>query len=81
MDARCKSIHAEKYLQVFGNKEFFVEAYPIKRKANCHEGLETFVREYGAMKRLIYDGAPEHIRRKAEFQSIMRKYYIRVHVA
>ena len=29
MDARCNSIHAEKYLQVFGNKEFFVEAYPI----------------------------------------------------
>ena len=55
MDARCNSIHAEKYLQVFGNKEFFVEAYPIKQKADCHEGLETFVRKYGAMKRLIYD--------------------------
>jgi hypothetical protein len=81
MDARCKSIHAEKYLQVFGNKEFFVEAYPIKRKADCHEGLETFVREYGAMEQLIYDGAPEQIGRKTEFQRIMRKYDIRGHVA
>ena len=36
MDAWCNSINAEKYLQVFGNKEFFVEAYPIKRKADCH---------------------------------------------
>ena len=26
MDARCNSIHAEKYLRVFGNREFFVEA-------------------------------------------------------
>ena len=36
MDARCNSIHAEKYLQVFGNKELFVEACPINRKADCH---------------------------------------------
>ena len=49
MDARCKSIHAQKYLQLFGNKELFVEAYPIKQKVDCHEGLDTFVREYGAM--------------------------------
>ena len=59
MDARCDSIHAEKYLQVFGNKEFFAEDYPIKRKADCHEEIETFVREYGEMERLIYYAAPE----------------------
>ena len=45
MDAQYKSIHAEKYLQVFVNKELFVEAYPIKGKADCHKGLDTFVRE------------------------------------
>ena len=81
MDARCNSIHAENYLQVFGNKEFFVVAYPIKRKADCHEGLKTFVRECSAMERLIYDGAPEQIGRKIEFQRIMQKYYIRGHIA
>ena len=81
MDAQCNSIHAEKYLQVFGNKEFFVEAYTIKRKADCHEGLETFVHEYGKMERLIYDGAPEKIGRKTEFQRIIRKYDIRGHRA
>ena len=64
MDARCNSIHAYKYLQLFGNKEFFVEAYSIKRKADCHEGLDTFVCEYGALEQLVYDGAPEQIRRK-----------------
>ena len=81
MDARCNSIHAEKYLQVFGNKELFVEAYPIKRKADCHEGLEKFVRKYGAMERLIYDRSPEQIGRKTEFQCIMQKYDIRGHIA
>ena len=81
MDARFNSIHAEKYLQVFGNKEFFVEAYPIKQKADCHEGLDKFVRDYGAMERLIYDGAPEQIGRNMEFQRIMQKYDIRGHIA
>ena len=74
-------MHAEKYLQVFGNKEFFVEAYPIKRKSNYHEVLETFFREYVAMERIIYDGASEQIGRKTDFQRIMRKYNIRGHIA
>ena len=81
MDERRNSIHAEKYLQVFGKKEFFVEAYPIKRKADCHKGLEKFVRKYGAMEQLIYDGAPEHIGRKKEFQRIIQKYDIRGNIA
>ena len=81
MDARCNLIHAEKYLQAFGNREFFNEASPIKHKADCHEGIETFVREYGAMERIIYYGDPEHIWRKTEFQRIMQKYDIRGHIA
>ena len=80
MDAQCNSIHAENYLQVLG-KKIFVKAYPIKRKVNCHEGIETFIREYGAMERLIYDGAPDHIGRKMQFQRIMQKYDIRGHIA
>ena len=47
MDTRCQSIHNEKYCQVFGNKQFFVEAYPIKKKSDCHLVLDKFVKEYG----------------------------------
>ena len=32
MDMRCKSIHGEQYCQVFANKEFFAETYPIEKK-------------------------------------------------
>ena len=59
MDERCRSIHKEVYLQVFGNKQFFVEAYPIPKNSDFHKGLERFVQEYGAPDKLIYDGAPE----------------------
>jgi hypothetical protein len=81
MDARCKSIHEEQYLQVFGNKKFFVKAYPIKKKLDCHEGLDEFIRTYGAMEKLVYDGAPEQIGRKSNFQAVMRKYDIKGRVA
>ena len=64
IDSRCQSIHDEKYYQVFGNKQFFVEAYTIKKKYNYHLGLDKFVKKYGAPHKMTYDGAQEQIRRK-----------------
>ena len=63
MDARCQSIHDEEYCQVFGNKKCFVEAYRIKKKYDCHLGLDNFFKEYGALDKMSYDGAQEQIRR------------------
>ena len=80
MDARCQSIHDEKYRQVFGNKKIFVEAYPIKKKSDCHLGLYKFVKECGAPDKMTYDGAQEQIGRKTEFKIVMRKYEIKGHV-
>ena len=56
MDARCQSIRDENYCQVFGNRQFFVEAYPIKKISDCHLGLDNFVKEYGAPDKITYDG-------------------------
>ena len=81
MDASCQSIHQDKYLQVFGNKDFFVEAYPIKRKKDSYEGLDKFVKAYGAPDKMIYDGAGEQVGRKTEFQRLMRKYEIKGHAS
>ena len=80
MDSRCQSIHDENYCQVFVNKQFFVEAYTIKNKYDCHLGLDKFVKEYGAPDNMTYDGAQEKIGRKTEFQIVMRKYEIKGHV-
>ena len=43
MDAICQSIQDETYCQVFGNKQLFVEAYPIKKKSDRHLGLDKAV--------------------------------------
>ena len=80
MDARCQSIHDEKYCQVFGNKQFFVEAYPIKKESDFHLVLDKFVQEYEAPYKMTYDGAQEQIGRNIEFQRVMRNDKIKGHV-
>ena len=81
MDARYTSVHGEKYSQVFGNKQFFVEAYPIKRKADFLEGLDKFVKTYGSPAKFIYDGAVKKVGSKTNFRKTIRKYQIEGHVS
>ena len=63
MDYRCHLIHDEKYCQLFGNKTFFVEAYPIKKRSDCQLGLDKFIKEYWAPNKMTYDGSKEQIGR------------------
>ena len=79
LDAQVKSIHGKQYCQVFGNKDFFVEAYLIDKRSDCHESLERFVRDYGASDVMKYDGAPEQVGPHTKFQANMRKYDIKGH--
>ena len=72
MDTRSQSIHNEKYCQLCGNKKFFVEEYPIKKKSDCRLVLDKFVKEYVATGKMTYDGVQERIRRKTEFQRVMK---------
>ena len=48
MHAKFNSIHGDYYCQVFGNKEFFIEAYPMENESHYHEALENFVKDYRA---------------------------------
>ena len=81
MDARVTSIHGDKYAQIFASKEFFVEAYPIKTKGDCHEALKEFIKTFGAMDSLTYDGSNEQSGHKSKFQATMRKYDIKGHTS
>ena len=49
LDARYKSIHGQQYCQVFGNKDFFMKAYLIEKRSDCHKALDRFVRDNGAL--------------------------------
>jgi hypothetical protein len=76
MDMRCNSIHGERYCQVYANKMFFAEAYPVPKKSDCHETLDSFVNDYGAMDLLISDGSAEQCGPGTEFQKKVQKYQI-----
>ena len=46
IDAWCNSICGEKYYQVFANKYFFIEVYPIDKKYDCYELLDNFIKQH-----------------------------------
>ena len=81
MHAKVNSIHGDYYCQVFGNKEFFVEAYPMENKSDCHEALENFVKDYGELDSMIYDDTQEQIGPGIKFQANLRKYGIHGHTS
>lgn len=71
------SIRGHKFAQVFATKDFFVEAYPITKKSNAGDALNSFVRDYGVPHTLRYDGSKEQVSPGTKFQKIIRKYDIR----
>ena len=58
---KVNSIHGDFYCQLFGNKEFFFEAYPMEKKSDCNEALEKIVKDYGAPDSMIHDGAQKQV--------------------
>ena len=74
MDARCKSIHGNRYAQVFGTKDFFVDVFPIEKKSDCYLALELFFKKWGVPDELRADNSKEQGGRKTEFQRIVRQY-------
>ena len=80
IDGKVKTIHGDRYAQVFGSKKFFVAAYPTWSKADAGDMLEDFVREYGAPKLLKFDGSKEQCGKNSKFQQVIRKYEIPYHI-
>ena len=77
MHMYVKSIHGHRYAQVFGNKQFFVDCYPIQRKSDCGDALEAFIDKYGVPDLLTYDGSKEQVKRGTSFQKCIRKYNVK----
>ncbi|MEM7375751.1 MAG: hypothetical protein AAF587_44570, partial [Bacteroidota bacterium] len=75
MDLRTKGIHGFRQSQVFGNKQMFCEAYPMKDKTgnSCSDALKKFIRDYGAPISMITDGSREQTARGSAFNATLRK--------
>jgi hypothetical protein len=55
MHGRCKSVRGNHYSQIFGNKDFFVAAYPMRSKKEIPETVKKFFKDYGVPDTMIFD--------------------------
>ena len=47
MDKRVKYFYGNRYAQVFSNRIYFAEIYPMDKKSDVVQALKTFVMEVG----------------------------------
>ena len=76
MDARVSSIHGNRYEQLFANKDYFVDVYPIKNKIHCGDGLIELITDYGVPFKMMFDVSKEQNIPGKYFMKKIRKYGI-----
>ena len=81
MDSRFKSIHGHQYCQVFGDKDFIIEAYPINKKLDCGYALENFVRDYGALDLMIQEISKVQFQPGTDLHKVICRYDIKNRVS
>jgi hypothetical protein len=78
MDDRVKSLDGNRYAQVFSNRSFFAEVYPMATKSDAGQALKTFIMELGVPEELTIDGSKEQTKPKTDFQKYCRRNDIKV---
>ena len=80
MNGWHKSLDGNKHAQVFANESFFAVAYPMEKKATAGQALKQFIADFGIPDQLVCDGAAEQVRKRTEFQNVVCKHDINLHV-
>ena len=80
MNGRYKSLDGDKHAQIFANESFFVTPYLMEHKSNAGQALKQFISDFGILDKLVCDGAAEQVGKQTEFQSMVRKHAIDLHV-
>ena len=81
MDGKFKSIEGNRYAQVFANKSYFAQIYPMDSKSKAGDALRLFCQEFGVPERLTFDGSKEQTQKKTEFMKQIRTHNIDYHVS
>ena len=67
MYGRVNLLDGNLYAQVFSNRTYFSEIYPMSKKADARQALNTFVTELGVPEELIVNGSKNHNSPGTEF--------------
>ena len=73
--SKVNSIGDETCAQIYTNRIGFTKLYPMKREANAHESLSTFIHEVGIPQELHSDGAKAIA--QGDYSKKTKKYEIR----
>ena len=57
MDGRINSLDRNPYAQVFSKGIYFAEIYPMAKKADARQALNTFLMELGVPEELTVNGS------------------------
>ena len=84
MNGHYKSLDGNKHAQIFANESFFATAYPMEHKSSAGKALKQFISQFitdfSIPDKLVCDGAAEQVGKRTEFQSMVRKHAIDLHV-
>ena len=80
MNGRYKSLDGNRHAQIFANESFFATAYPMEHKSSAGQALKQFISDFGIPDKLVCDGAAEQVGKRTQFQSIVQKHAIDLHV-
>ena len=81
MDGRSKTLDGNKYAQVFANKSYFAQIYPMDSKKKAGNALRLFCQEFGVPERLTFDGSKEQSKAGTEFMKQVRTHNIDYHIS
>ena len=79
--ARTKSLHGNTCAQVFGNRDQFVDVYPMSTKSHAGNALKQFISDWGVPSELTFDNAWEQTKPGSEFMKIITKHDIKWHTS
>ena len=57
MDLRVNSLDRNRYAKVFSDRTYFAEIYPMAKKADARQALNTFLMELGVPEELTVNGS------------------------
>ena len=80
MNGRYKSLDGNKHVQIFANELFFATAYLMEHKSSAGQALKQFISDFSIPDKLVCDGAAEQVGKQTEFQSMVQKHSIDLHV-
>ena len=67
MHGHFKSLHGNKYAQIFATKDYFVAPYPMETKALAGEALNEFITDYSVPDKIVMDGEGEQTGKRSTF--------------